>query len=139
MSDGKRDSQQSFRQRLDAVLRQRDPASLRAFLVAAGQWDAEQQADEAAAMWMMIAASRALTDLHGEAERWLMAHGHEHEAQAILGRPATSGRGSDRGSARPAPRRNRAPAQHRHDAPHPPRSPGGTRRPPSGSGGKPRQ
>lgn len=76
----------SFRQRLDAVLRRRNPAELRAFLVSEGQWEPEARTDEEAAMWMMIAASPVQADLHAEAERWLMAHGHEHEAQAILGR-----------------------------------------------------
>ena len=83
----------SFRQRLDAVLRLRNPAELRAFLVEEGQWEPEARTDEEAAMWMMIAASPVLADLHAEAERWLMSHGHEHEAQAILGR----GRGFARG------------------------------------------
>ncbi len=74
-----------FRQRLDAILRQRNPSALRAFLVREGQWEPEARTDEEAAMWMMIAASPVLADLHAEAERWLMAHGHEHEARAILG------------------------------------------------------
>lgn len=47
-------------------------------------------------MWMMIAASRALVGMHGEAERWLMSHGHEVEAQAILGRPSRAGAGAQR-------------------------------------------
>lgn len=85
----------SFRQRLDAVLRRRNPAELRAFLVEEGQWEPDARTGEEAAMWMMIAASPVLTDLHAEAERWLMAHGHEHEAQAILGRGR--GRGPARG------------------------------------------
>lgn len=75
----------TFRQRLDAILRQRNPSALRAFLIAQGQWESEARTDEEAAMWMMIAASPVLADLHAEAERWLMAHGHEHEARAILG------------------------------------------------------
>ena len=86
MSGNDRDHAGGFRQRLDAVLRQRNPAELRAFLVAEGQWDPEARTDEEAAMWMMIGASPVLADLHAEAERWLMTHGHEHEAQAILGR-----------------------------------------------------
>jgi hypothetical protein len=54
-----------FRRQLDEVLRQRDPAALRQFLIAAGQWDADNTpADLDRAMWMMIAASAALVDLH---------------------------------------------------------------------------
>ena len=75
----------AFRDRLDAVLRQQDPQALRAFLVAEGQWQQDAAVDVEAAMWMMIAASKALRDLHAEARSWLMAHGHEVEAQAILG------------------------------------------------------
>lgn len=81
----------AFRQRLDAILRQRDPAALRAFLVAEGQWQPEQQADDEAAMWMMIAGSPTLAEMHSEAERWLASHGHEAEAQAILGRRRPAG------------------------------------------------
>lgn len=80
-----------FRGRLDAVLRQRDSEALRVFLVAEGQWQPDTTTDAEAAMWMMIAASRALVGMHGEAERWLMSHGHEMEAQAILGKPSRSG------------------------------------------------
>ncbi|HEX6797238.1 MAG TPA: hypothetical protein VF116_05950 [Ktedonobacterales bacterium] len=96
-SDDRKQGAGSFRQRLDAVLRRRNPAELRAFLVEEGQWEPDARTDEEAAMWMMIAASPVLTDLHAEAERWLMAHGHEHEAQAILGR---GGRGPERGKPR---------------------------------------
>ena len=74
-----------FRRRLDDVLRQRDPAALRAFLIAEGQWTPETATDPAAAMWMMIATSPALAQLRDEARRWLLAHGHEAEAQAIFG------------------------------------------------------
>ena len=86
----------AFRQRLDATLRQRDPAALRLFLVQEGQWDEHATPDTDAAMWMMIATSKALADQHEEARRWLLAHGHENEAAAIFG-----GRGSG-GLARPA-------------------------------------
>ena len=101
MSGTDRDQPGSFRQRLDAILRQRNPAALREFLIGEGQWEPEARTDEQAAMWMMIAASPVLADLHAEAGRWLMAHGHEHEAQAILGRhPVVAG--GARGS-RPKP------------------------------------
>lgn len=128
----------NFRQRLDAVLWRRNPAQLRAFLVDEGQWQPEAHTDEEAAMWMMIAASPVLADLHAEAGRWLMAHGHEHEAQAILGRRREPSRGASgqgaRGS-RPARRSGHtggAPAQRRpHEASRDER--GGRRTPPKGS------
>lgn len=87
---GEQQDYKAFRQRLDAVLRQRDPAALRAFLVAEGQWQPDAQTDAEAAMWMMIAASPALKDLRGDAERWLLTHGHEAEAGAILGTRRTT-------------------------------------------------
>lgn len=97
-----------FRRRLDDVLRQRDPAALRAFLIAEGQWTPETATDPEAAMWMMIATSPALSNLRDEARQWLMAHGYEAEAQAIFGakRPAGNpphhgGRPPGKGSARP--------------------------------------
>jgi hypothetical protein len=77
---------QSFRQRLDTVLRRKDPAALSAFLIAEGQWQPGDTSRAEFAMWMMIAASPALTDLHEEARQWLLSHGHEAEAQAITGR-----------------------------------------------------
>jgi hypothetical protein len=86
----------AFRQRLDAVLRLKDPAALRAFLVAEGQWEAEAQTDVERALWMMIATSPALAALHGEAREWLLAHGHAEEANALFGgrgRPGTGKRG----------------------------------------------
>lgn len=105
MSGNDHDQSGGFRQQLDAVLRERNPAALRAFLVGEGQWEPEALADEEAAMWMMIAASPVLADLHAEAERWLMAHGHEHEARAILG----SGRGRATATQSPAGRRSSGP------------------------------
>lgn len=90
-----------FRRQLDDVLRQRNPTALRDFLVAAGQWDEDNTpADIDRAMWMMIAGSAALTDLHDEARRWLVDHGFTQEAQAILGRAGGAGsRQLPRGSA----------------------------------------
>lgn len=85
---------QSFRQRLDAVLRRKDPAALSAFLIAEGQWQPGDTSRAEFALWMMIAASPALTDLHEEARQWLVSHGHEAEAQAITGR---GGRGERAG------------------------------------------
>jgi hypothetical protein len=77
---------QAFRRRLDAVLRQKDPRALTAFLVAEGQWPDPPTTDPEAAMWMMIASSPALRDLHTEARAWLVSHQHEAEAAAIFGR-----------------------------------------------------
>jgi len=77
---------QSFRQRLDTLLRRKDPAALSAFLIAEGQWQPGDTSRAEFAMWMMIAASPALTDLHEEARQWLVSHGYEAEAQAITGR-----------------------------------------------------
>jgi hypothetical protein len=81
----------TFRAELDGVLRRRDPAALRAFLVERGQWTPATTTDPEAAMWMMIAASPALTDLRGAAETWLRSHGHAAEAEAILGRGRSAG------------------------------------------------
>lgn len=75
-----------FRDKLDAVLRQRDPAALRAFLVAEGQWDAGASTDPERALWLMVATSKALGDLHGEAFQWLTDHGYTAEVHALLGR-----------------------------------------------------
>jgi hypothetical protein len=76
-----------FRAKLDAVLRQRDPAALRAFLVAEGQWDEGATTDAERALWLMIATSRALSDLHAVALQWLTDHGYNAEVHALLGRP----------------------------------------------------
>jgi hypothetical protein len=117
-----RASYQSFRRRLDDVLRKKDSAALRAFLVAEGQCQADAATDVDAAMWMMIATSPALPALHGEAEQWLLNHGHQAEANAIFG-------GRSRASQRPASAGkphtpNKAPARNRPSAPpgakHPP-------------------
>jgi hypothetical protein len=102
---------QAFRQRLDAVLRRRDPAALRDFLVAEGQWDAGAQTDVDMAMWMMIATSKALAHLHDEARAWLLAHGHAAEVNAIFGeRPRPNGSG---GPGRPPARRGPPPGASR--------------------------
>lgn len=86
-----------FRRRLDDVLRQRDPAVLRAFLIAEGQWTASTATDPEAAMWMMIATSPALANLRDDARQWLLTHGHEAEAQAIFGAKHPSGKPAGRG------------------------------------------
>lgn len=75
-----------FRRRLDDILRRRDPAALRDFMIAEGQWTPETSTDPERAMWMMIAASPALRPLHDQAGHWLADHGYTEEARAILGR-----------------------------------------------------
>lgn len=77
-------TQANFRQRLDAVLRTLDVAQVRSFLIAEGQWDEDAPADPEFAMWMMIAGSPALRDLHARPRTWLISHGHEEEAAALL-------------------------------------------------------
>lgn len=86
-----------FRHKLDDVLRQRNPAALRAFLIAEGQWTEQTATDPEAAMWMMVATSPALASQHDEARQWLMTHGHEAEAQAIFGARRSPGKAPARG------------------------------------------
>jgi len=66
----------NFRQRLDAVLRTLDVKQVSEFLIAEKQWQAGQPADVEFAMWMMIAGSPTLRDLHEQARQWLVGHGH---------------------------------------------------------------
>ncbi len=80
-----------FRQRLDDILRTRDPDAVRDFLIAEGQWDEDAAGDTEFAMWMMIAGSPALAKLHAEAEAWLSGHGHAAEADIIAGNRKRSG------------------------------------------------
>jgi hypothetical protein len=75
-----------FREKLDAVLRQRDAAALRAFLITEGQWDADTTTDAGRALWLMIATSPALGDLHAAAFEWLTVHGYSAEVHALQGR-----------------------------------------------------
>ena len=81
----------NFRQRLDAVLRTRDVKQVSAFLIAENQWDEGTPADPEFAMWMMIAGSKTMRDLHEQARQWLVSHGHEEEANAVLGRGKGTG------------------------------------------------
>lgn len=76
----------SFRQRLDAVLRTRDARQVRAFLIEANQWSLDQPADPEYAMWLMIAGTPALKDLHAEARQWLLQHGHTEAVDALFSR-----------------------------------------------------
>lgn len=76
----------TFRQRLDAVLRTLDIKQVQAFLVAEKQWSEGTPSDPEFAMWMMIAGSPTLRDLHERAYEWLVSHGHPEEASAVLGK-----------------------------------------------------
>lgn len=76
----------NFRQQLDAVLRTRDVEQVRNFLIAKEQWSEELPADPEFAMWMMIAGSKTLLDLHEQSRKWLVSHGHGADAEAVLSR-----------------------------------------------------
>jgi hypothetical protein len=80
-----------FRQELDIVLRTLDVRQVQDFLIAKGQWSPGVPADPEFAMWLMIAGSATLPDLHERARAWLVDHGHEAEAQAVLGRAKQRG------------------------------------------------
>jgi hypothetical protein len=76
----------SFRQRLDAVLRTLDVQQVQQFLIDEKQWYADAlPADPEFTMYMMIAGSASLRELHERARIWLESHGHVEEAQAMLG------------------------------------------------------
>lgn len=112
-----------FRERLDTVLRTKDPERVRAFLIEQSQWSEADQGDSAFAMWMMIAGSPRLGALHGEAERWLREHGHDEEARIIAGvraRPAGKRRSGSPRPNRPPQRRTGAGGQRgkQSDRPH---------------------
>ncbi len=98
-----------FRQRLDAVLRTRDASQVQTFLIDQDQWSEDVPADPELAMWMMIAGSSTLRDLHSQAQEWLTSHGHEAEARALLGRGQGASGGkksSSRRGARETPSTN---------------------------------
>jgi uncharacterized membrane protein YgcG len=84
----------NFRQRLDAVLRTLDVQHVQKFLIDEKQWNATAlPADPEFSMYMMIAGSATLRDLHERARVWLVAHGHEDDAQAVLGKKLDTGGG----------------------------------------------
>ena len=84
-----------FRQQLDVVLRTLDVKQVQDFLIAEGQWKPGEPADPEFAMWMMIAGSPGLRDLHTQAQAWLMSHGHEEEAKIFSkGNKQPQGKGS---------------------------------------------
>lgn len=93
----------SFRQRLDAVLRTRDVQQVSRFLIGENQWDEGTPADPEFAMWMMIAGSPTLRDLHTQAWAWLIAHGHEEEARIFQTREKVqSKKPTSKGKRRPS-------------------------------------
>src|SRR5438132_11365017 len=81
----------NFRQRLDAVLRTLDVKQVSVFLIAEKQWSPGKPADAEFAMWMMIAGSPTLQDLHERAREWLISHGHEEDAKTFLARDKKQG------------------------------------------------
>ena len=111
----------SFRQRLDAVLRTRDTRQVRAFLIEEDQWSLDQPADPEYAMWLMIAGTPTLKELHAESRQWLIQHGHAEEANAILNRDQDK-RGGGKPGARSQKARPRGPGQSDAKPTRPPRS-----------------
>jgi hypothetical protein len=74
---------QQFHLQLEQVLREKNPAALRQFLVAQGQWQEDATIDPERAMWTMILGKPALAPLHQEAHAWLVAHGHQADAAML--------------------------------------------------------
>jgi len=72
-----------FRRQLDTLLHTKDPQAVRQFLISQGQWSEDAQIDVERAMWMMIAGSPALQELHSEAHTWLISHGYEADASVL--------------------------------------------------------
>ena len=81
----------NFRQQLDVVLRTLDVKQVQKFLIAWKQWQPGQPPDPEFAMWMMIAGSPTLRDLHEQARKWLISHGHAEDADAVLKRGKGTG------------------------------------------------
>jgi hypothetical protein len=87
----------SFRQRLDTVLRTLDVQQVQQFLIGEKQWNVDAlPADLEFTMYMMIAGSATLRELHERARIWLEGHGHVEEAQAMLGSGKKQGAGDQR-------------------------------------------
>ena len=92
----------NFRQRLDAVLRTLDVEQVQKFLISEKQWNVDAlPADPEFSMYMMIAGSPTLRDLHERARTWLVSHGHTDDAQAVLGPGKKQEAKTDRGGQRP--------------------------------------
>jgi hypothetical protein len=119
----------AFRRRLDDVLRQRDPAALRTFLIREGQWTDATATDPESAMWMMIATSPALAYLRDDSRHWLMTHGHEAEAQAIFGAKRSPGRPTGTSQPRGGQPRAQPPKGNAPKSTGAPKSRGGKKRP----------
>ncbi|EFH86448.1 hypothetical protein [Ktedonobacter racemifer] len=96
-----------FRQQLDNLLRTRDVERIQTFMIENGQWYEGTPADVEYAMWLMIGGSQNLSDLHEEAREWLVAHGHESAAEALLGKAGAKG-GSSKGRVKQQPRGKQA-------------------------------
>ncbi len=99
----------NFRQRLDAVLRTLDVKQVQEFLIAENQWQPGQPANPEFAMWMMIAGSSTLSDLHTQAREWLVSHGYETEANALLSRDNKQGAKPGKGKTGSRPRPQQRP------------------------------
>jgi hypothetical protein len=78
-----------FRSQLDSILRSKNPEAVRQFLIEQGQWDESSAGDVEHAMWMMIAGSPTLQNLHAEAQNWLRQHGYQAEAELLRERSKT--------------------------------------------------
>ncbi|SRR5579884_3646195 len=91
----------NFRQRLDSVLRTLNVKQVQEFLIAENQWQPGQPANPEYAMWMMIAGSPTLSDLHAQAREWLVSHGYESEAKAVLSRGTKQGTKPGKGKSSP--------------------------------------
>jgi hypothetical protein len=104
----------NFRQELDTILRTLDVRQVQDFLIARGQWSPGAPADPEFAMWLMIAGSAALQDMHKQAYAWLVGHGHEAEAQAVLGKaqPRAAQNGKKRQQAQSAKKRSSDPGSY---------------------------
>jgi len=106
----------SFRQRLDAALRTRDVHQVRVFLIEADQWSQDQPTDPEYAMWLMIAGTATLKDLHAEARQWLIQHGHAEAADAVLNRSGKQGaqKARPRSQSQPGAKTRRPPHNNGH-------------------------
>lgn len=116
-----------FRQQLDNLLRTRDVERIQTFMIENGQWYEGTPADPEGAMWMMIAGSEKLRDLHEEAREWLVSHGHESAAEALLGKAGGAKGGASKGRGKQQPRgkqgRGQAHKGERHPAKGTPKEP----------------
>lgn len=118
-------SYSEFRSQLDSVLRKKDPEAVRRFLIERGQWDEGSANDVEHAMWMMIAGSPALQNLHAEAQNWLMQHGYQAEAEMLLERkkaPSKPSSAASRPKGKPRPGQQGSTGKHQPNRPPRPRN-----------------